>query len=247
MAPAARMAWRTALALVAAEIVHDDDVAGLEGRHEDLLDIGQEALAVDRAVDARRARRSDRSAARRGRSASASGRAAPWRPAARRAAQRPWRARHVGLGPGLVDEDQARGIKPALIASSSAPAAARRRAGPARWRAGFFLKVMPFAREEVPDRVVAHLDAALGQLGHQRPQRQVRLSRRSAPAASPARPPAQTADCRPSAWPRRCRSLASAATTSPRSPRSPETSRPPPGSSRPPSTAATTRSRRSRE
>jgi hypothetical protein len=25
-------------------------------------------------------------------------------------------ARHVGLGPGLVDEDQASGIKPALIA-----------------------------------------------------------------------------------------------------------------------------------
>jgi hypothetical protein len=36
---------------VAAEIVHDDDVAGLQGGDEDLLDIGSEALAVDRAIE----------------------------------------------------------------------------------------------------------------------------------------------------------------------------------------------------
>jgi hypothetical protein len=35
---------------VAAEIVHDDDVALLEDRNELLLDIGAEAFAVDRAV-----------------------------------------------------------------------------------------------------------------------------------------------------------------------------------------------------
>ncbi len=39
------------LAFVAAEIVHDDDVAGLERRDEELLDIGAEALAVDRPVE----------------------------------------------------------------------------------------------------------------------------------------------------------------------------------------------------
>ena len=39
------------LALVTAEIVDDDDVAGLERRHQELLDIGQEAFAVDRPVD----------------------------------------------------------------------------------------------------------------------------------------------------------------------------------------------------
>ena len=38
------------LALVRAEIVEDDDVARLEGGHEELLDIGQEALAIDRAA-----------------------------------------------------------------------------------------------------------------------------------------------------------------------------------------------------
>jgi hypothetical protein len=36
---------------VAAEIVDDDDIARLEGRDQDLLDIGEEALVVDRPVD----------------------------------------------------------------------------------------------------------------------------------------------------------------------------------------------------
>jgi hypothetical protein len=35
---------------VAAEIVHDDDVAGAKRWDEDFLDIGLKALAVDRAV-----------------------------------------------------------------------------------------------------------------------------------------------------------------------------------------------------
>jgi hypothetical protein len=37
--------------LVAAEIVHDDDVTGVEGRHEELFDIGAETGAVNRSVD----------------------------------------------------------------------------------------------------------------------------------------------------------------------------------------------------
>ena len=52
-------------ALVRAEIVHDDDVAGPERRHQDLLDVEPEALAVDRAVEEPGAStRSQRSAAR---------------------------------------------------------------------------------------------------------------------------------------------------------------------------------------
>ena len=39
------------LSLVGAEIVEDDDVARLEGRHEELFDIGEEAFAIDRAVE----------------------------------------------------------------------------------------------------------------------------------------------------------------------------------------------------
>src|SRR5258708_27831538 len=38
------------MALVAAEIVHDDNVARLERRHEELIDIGLEAFAIDRSI-----------------------------------------------------------------------------------------------------------------------------------------------------------------------------------------------------
>jgi len=37
--------------LVAQEIVHDNDIAGLQRRREDLLDIGEEAIAVDRTIE----------------------------------------------------------------------------------------------------------------------------------------------------------------------------------------------------
>jgi hypothetical protein len=43
------------MALVAAEIVYHEHIAGLERRHEELRDIGFEAFAVDRSIkDARR-------------------------------------------------------------------------------------------------------------------------------------------------------------------------------------------------
>jgi hypothetical protein len=42
---------RAALPFVAAEIVQDDDIAGREGRVENLLDVEEEGLAVDRPVD----------------------------------------------------------------------------------------------------------------------------------------------------------------------------------------------------
>ena len=58
-------------------------------------------------------------------------------PARRPAAQR----RHVGLGPGLVDEDQAVGVDRGPDTSSTAPAGARRRGDPVRQRARFFLKL----------------------------------------------------------------------------------------------------------
>ena len=37
--------------LVGPEVVGDDDVAGVQGRHQDLVDVGAEALAIDRAVE----------------------------------------------------------------------------------------------------------------------------------------------------------------------------------------------------
>jgi len=44
------------LALMAAEIVHDHDIAVAQGRHEELLYISAKAGAVDRAVDDARRR-----------------------------------------------------------------------------------------------------------------------------------------------------------------------------------------------
>jgi len=102
------------LALMAAEVVHDDDIAGRERRHEELLDPGGEALAVDRSIED--ARRVDPVMTQR----CEEGQRAPfaercpgdellpaWRPAPDRC--------HVGLRPGLVDEDETLGIKPPLI------------------------------------------------------------------------------------------------------------------------------------
>ena len=94
------------LAFVATEIVHDDDVTFAQRGQEDLLDIGSKALAVDRPL--KQPRCIDAVMAQGGQE----GRGLPvavrdlgdetlaaWRPSAQR--------RHVGLGPGLVDEDQA--------------------------------------------------------------------------------------------------------------------------------------------
>ena len=49
-APLARIALSIAALLGGAEIVHDDDVAMLQGRRKNLLDIGQKAFTVDRPV-----------------------------------------------------------------------------------------------------------------------------------------------------------------------------------------------------
>ena len=99
---------------VAAEIIEHDDVSGVQRRDEDLPDIELEQFAVDRAVDD--PRRVDAVMAQGGeeghglpmaigdhRSQSLAARA----PAAQR--------RHVGLHPGLVDEDEAPAIDAVLI------------------------------------------------------------------------------------------------------------------------------------
>jgi hypothetical protein len=102
--------------LVGTEIVHDDDVARLEHGHELLLDIGSEALAVDRPVED--ARCSQPIAAQRAKE----GQRAPMTmrsQAAQALALRPpaSQRRHVGLDPGLVDEDQPPRIETGLPGS----------------------------------------------------------------------------------------------------------------------------------
>lgn len=100
--------------LVAAEIIHDHDVAGCQRRHQHLLDPGQEALAIDRPVEHQR--RID--------AVMTQGREEGQRlPVAVRdfreqllAAGRPAaQACHVGLRPCFVDKHQPCGIDVALV------------------------------------------------------------------------------------------------------------------------------------
>jgi len=95
---------------VTAKIVHDDDIARYERRHEDLLDISQEACAVDRPIDNARCidpigtqRRQESE-----RSPTAKGRFGEETLTLGAASVAP---RHVGLGPSLVDEDKPRRIE----------------------------------------------------------------------------------------------------------------------------------------
>ena len=110
------------LAFVATEIVHDDDVTFAQRGQEDLLDIGSKALAVDRPL--KQPRCIDAVMAQGGQE----GRGLPvavrdlgdetlaaWRPSPQR--------RHVGLGPGLVNEDQAFRLDATLILCPLRPSA----------------------------------------------------------------------------------------------------------------------------
>jgi hypothetical protein len=109
-------------ALVTAEIIDDDDIAGSQRRHQDLLDIGEEAAAIDRPIDD--ARRIDPIGAQSGEESERSPvavRCLGDQPLASGAPS--VGARHIGLGPGLVDKDEACGVKPTLILlPSGAPA-----------------------------------------------------------------------------------------------------------------------------
>ena len=107
-------------ALVAAEIIKNDDVAWTQDRNEYLLDVDEENLAIDRAIDdegsldAVVAQGSDE------------GQGLPvpmWRigletlPALSPATQR----RHVRLDPRLVDEQQTPAIDTGLVSSPARP------------------------------------------------------------------------------------------------------------------------------
>ena len=110
------------MALVAAEIVHDDDVAGLERRHQELLDIGFEAFAIDRSI--KDARRVDPVVPQGGKECEClpmpvwglSAQALPSRPPA-------MGADHVGFCPGLINEDEAGGINLSLMPFPACPSA----------------------------------------------------------------------------------------------------------------------------
>ena len=107
-------------AFMAAQIVHDDDVTGTKRRDEELGDIGLKSLAIDWTldkpwgVDAVVAQRRQE-----GRCVPVAVRDLGRKPDAERcpSAQR----RHVGLGPGLVDEDQTLRLDLVLILDPLCP------------------------------------------------------------------------------------------------------------------------------
>lgn len=110
------------LALVAAEIVDDDNVSGFECRHQELFDISPEAFAVDRPVDD--AGRLDPieaqgSQERQRTPVALRDLGQELTPARRPAAQ----TCHVGLGPSLVEEDQPRRVKLLLMRLPTQPPA----------------------------------------------------------------------------------------------------------------------------
>lgn len=99
---------------MAAEIVDDDDIAWFEGRQKELLDIGEEALAIDGTVNdagsldpVATERRQEGE-----RSPTSLGHFGKKRPSARCPAAQ---ACHIGLGPGLIDEDQPSRVDAMLI------------------------------------------------------------------------------------------------------------------------------------
>lgn len=161
---AGRTAWlRPGGWLLAPAVPCGSRVAGRKRRHENLLDIGCEASPVDRAVE--HAPRIDPVAAQR----SDQGQRLPvairnpglQSLAARRPA--PDR-RHVGLRPGLVDEDQPSRIDAALILLPLSPPARDIRAALLAWQNGF-LEAQPLGVDEVPGRPVVDLRPPVGEFG----------------------------------------------------------------------------------
>ena len=95
--------------LVTAEIVQDDDIARPKRRREHLLDLGAEDVAVDGAVDDQwRGEAVGAQAGNEGRGFPVPVRDRRNQPLSRRRAPIP--PRHIGGGPGLVDEDQPVGV-----------------------------------------------------------------------------------------------------------------------------------------
>ena len=125
------------LALVAAEVVQNDDITGPQGGDEHLLHIEAEALAIDRpvyqpgGVDTVMAQGREEGR----RAPLAVGRGSDQALPARRPT--PQRG-HVGLGPGLIDEDQALGRDLILMRLPLAPPAGDVRASTLAGHRRFF-------------------------------------------------------------------------------------------------------------
>ena len=106
---------------MAGEVVGDDDIAGLQRRDQYLLDISEEKLSVDGSIEQpRRVNAIMPQGGDEGQCVPVSVGDFDGQSGAARAPTTQWR--HVGFDPGLVDEDQARGInQPLVMPPLSAP------------------------------------------------------------------------------------------------------------------------------
>lgn len=129
-------------ALVARQVVHDDDVAGPQFGHEHLGDIGFEPVAVDRPIEHHRRDHATHAQARdqRGGLAVAVREAHPQPVAPGTAAVA---AGHVGRSPGFVDEHEPLGIEVQLAIEPVVPLAQDVGAVLLDRMAGLFLRVIP--------------------------------------------------------------------------------------------------------
>ena len=99
--------------LVAAEIIHHHNIAWPETWHQDLLDIAEEAFAVDGAVkNTRRCHLINPQGSKEGQSLPVAVRDTRLQPLTAPAPAT--QGCHVGLYPGLIDEHQPRGLDPRL-------------------------------------------------------------------------------------------------------------------------------------
>ena len=127
--------------LVAAQVVHDDDVAWLEFRNQDLLHIGFECIPVDRPVQ--HERRDHPAQAQTG--DESRGLPVPMRhgrPQTLAFGRPTVAAGHVGLGPGFVDEDKPLRVKVELVIEPDLPLAAYVRAVLLAGMGRLFLRVI---------------------------------------------------------------------------------------------------------
>lgn len=129
------------LSLVTTEIVHDDDVAELEARTEKLLDVGEEAGAIDRPVEDERGIDAVMAqGCEEGERSPPTVRHFGETPATRSSAVG---TAHIGFGPGLVYEDEVRRIELVLMRLPAHPS-------PGDVRPILFVGVQPFMEWPAP-------------------------------------------------------------------------------------------------
>ncbi len=152
---------------MAAEIIEDNDVAGLEGWHQALLDPCSEGHRIDRSVEYKGS--NDAVVAQAGKE----GQVFQW-PCGTLAisgwprSYQPWVRVHVGFDPGFIHEHQPARINPMLMGLPACPKSRHFRSVLFAGDQCFF-KCFAFTAQETPNGVVRDLNACSPQSRTQEP------------------------------------------------------------------------------